>query len=132
MYSAGDIVLLSDVVDNRKDYEPKTVINEQEETVWDVMYTSLGSDLLVGILCHSESKDGIYLTWWVIGDKERQITPQKLHIKREERQLQGYLLHSNKNESVQLITLCKCFCAAAVFANLIRVNIFTIFYFQSM
>lgn len=98
--------MLGDAVDNRKEYEPKVLIDDQLETIWDVMYTSLGGDLLVGILCHSESKDGVYLIWWVIG-KEKHITPQKLHLKREGRQLQGYLLHSNKNESVQLITLCK-------------------------
>lgn len=106
MFSSGDIVLLADVLDNRKDYEPKSIIDEQMETVFDVLYTSLGNELLVGILCHSESKDKTYLIWWIVG-KEKQATPQKLDIKRDDKQLQGYLLHSYKNENVELITLCK-------------------------
>lgn len=104
MFSTGDIVLLADAIENRKDYEPKIIINEKEETVWDVIYTSFGNDLLVGILCHAENKNGIFLNWWILG---KNIAPQKLLIKRDELQLQGYLLHNNKNESVQLITLCK-------------------------
>lgn len=91
------------MLSKRKDYEPEIVIDGKIEAIWDVLYTSFDNELLVGILCHSEN--GIYLIWWVLA-KEKQITLQKLHIRRDERQLQSYLLHTSKKDGVQLITLC--------------------------
>lgn len=105
VFSCGDTVLLKEILQIRKEYEPRMVINEKSESIWDIVYVPYNSELLIGILSHSEK--GIFLLWWIT-NKKKTITLEKLELMREEQVLQGYLLYNNKKNDVQLITLCKC------------------------
>lgn len=98
------MILLTEALEKRKEYVPQNIIDEKLESIWDILYGSVGSQLYVGILTHA--KNDIYFTWYTINANERSPV-QRLEVKRVDQDLQGYVCHINSKDDIRLLTLCK-------------------------
>lgn len=97
-------MLLADALTSRKDFIPDDIIDEKSEYIIDILYTTVASDLYMGLI----SSDGNVNNFvWFVYNRNEKPTIKKLQLKKDGSDLQGYVLHSNIKDEAQLFTLCK-------------------------